>query len=437
MKENTIYQLGGIIENEIRLSYTGGAVDVYIPHNKLSGFFNNLRALFIKLYCYDVNALYPTIMANTLMPIGKPMAFEGDIRALKPKAYGFFYCKISSPEYLEHPLLLRRIKTADGVRTIAGLGSWEGWIYSMEMDNAMKFGYTFEILKGYQFEKGYIFKEYVETMYNLRMEYDKSHPMNLIAKLLMNSLYGKFGMRMESTIIEIFNTNNKKDIQLLDNLLETHGSTIQDLMFIGNHYLSIRKTLLNYSYTEDEDMYHGLDVNIAIASAISGGARLWMSTFKNSSHPNSVFTMKDHPKFNLYYSDTDNIVIDAPLPDILVGPLLGQFKLEHLISRAVFLAPKVYGFITEDGTEVIKVKGLSKDALTDIHVNDLEQLLIKDSSLEFSQAKWFKKMIEGEISIKEVAYTLKTTSNKRSPIYIDNILSNTKPYNYDDINNNN
>ena len=34
-------------------------------------------------------------------------------------------------------------------------------------------------------------------MYNLRLQYDKGTPMNLIAKLLMNSLYGKFAMKLE------------------------------------------------------------------------------------------------------------------------------------------------------------------------------------------------------------------------------------------------
>jgi len=40
-----------------------------------------------------------------------------------------------------------------------------------------------------------------------------------------------------------------------------------------------------------------------------------------------------------------------------------------------------------------------------------------------------------EISINEIAYTLKVTSNKRSSIYIDNVFENTKPLNYDEINN--
>jgi len=64
------------------------------------------------------------------------------------------------------------------------------------MDNAIKFGYQFEILKGYQFERGDLFYAYINKYYELRNLYDKSHPMNLIAKLLMNSLYGKFGMKV-------------------------------------------------------------------------------------------------------------------------------------------------------------------------------------------------------------------------------------------------
>ena len=194
LSKDTIYQILENIEQAIRESYTGGAVDVYIPHNKTSGFFGKLEA---NLFCYDVNSLYPSVMANNPMPVGLPTYFEGDIRRIELDSYGFFYCKITSPDYLEHPILQRRIKTSDGLRTIAGLGSWEGRICSAELDNAVKFGYQFEILKGYQFETGDLFSEYVNRMYNLRLQYDKGTPMNLIAKLLMNSLYGKFAMKLE------------------------------------------------------------------------------------------------------------------------------------------------------------------------------------------------------------------------------------------------
>jgi hypothetical protein len=166
MPANSIYQILGKTEFDIRESYTGGSVDVYIPSNRTTPFFGNYRPMHRLLYSYDVNNLYPTVMANAPMPIGKPVAFEGDIIKVEPEAFGFFYCKISTTKYLEHPILQRRIKTENGMRSIAGLGSWCGWIFSTEMDNAVKYGYQFEILNGYQFDKGKIFKDYVLKMFS-------------------------------------------------------------------------------------------------------------------------------------------------------------------------------------------------------------------------------------------------------------------------------
>ena len=51
----------------------------------------------------------------------------------------------------------------------------------------MKYGYTFKVLRGYLFDKAVIFKDFVEKLDNLRKQYPKGTPMNLTAKLLMNS----------------------------------------------------------------------------------------------------------------------------------------------------------------------------------------------------------------------------------------------------------
>ena len=59
--------------------------------------------------------------------------------------------------------------------------------------------------------------------------------------------------------------------------------------------------------------------------------------------------LKNNPKFKLYYSDTDSVFINQPLLDHLIGSGLGQFKLENIINKAIFLAPKVYALVTEDG----------------------------------------------------------------------------------------
>jgi hypothetical protein len=296
MPENTIFSIHGKAEQDIRQSYTGGAVDVYIPHSKIGSFFSKTWRT---LYYYDVNSLYPTVMARGDMPIGNPTVFEGDIRSINPEAYGFFYCEITSPEQLEHPILQRRIDTSDGTRTIAGLGTWKGWIFSVEMDNAMKYGYTYKILKGYEFKKGNIFKEFVNTMYKLRQEYTKDHPINLIAKLMMNSLYGKFGMKDQLSIVEIFEIKNEQDKIAFKQLVDLWGNCIQDWVSLESHLVVIRdkKQDLRNDPEDSNYSYGGTDINIAIASAITAYARSYMTFFKNN------------PNFQLYYSDTDSAVI--------------------------------------------------------------------------------------------------------------------------------
>jgi hypothetical protein len=117
----------------------------------------------------------------------------------------------------------------------------------------------------------------------------------------------------------------------------------------------------------------------------------------------------------------------------MIGNNLGQFKLEHVIKKAVFLAPKVYALITEDGQEIIKVKGLKHDVISRLTFSDIEALLIKDSSREFHQEKWFKSIIDGQITTSDMIYTLKSTSNKRLHIYNEGVFTNTKPFNYNEI----
>lgn len=67
-------------------------------------------------------------------------------------------------------------------------------LFSEEMYNAEKYGYKFNIIWGYVFEKDNIFKNYVDFLYAIRSNYPKTDPMNFITKILMNSLYGRFGM---------------------------------------------------------------------------------------------------------------------------------------------------------------------------------------------------------------------------------------------------
>ena len=47
--------------------------------------------------------------------------------------------------------------------------------------------------------------------------------------------------------------------------------------------------------------------------------------------------------------------------------------------------------------------------------------------------KMNKNFIQGDIRVVVVAYTLKVSTNKRQPIYINGVYENTIPYYYKDI----
>ena len=94
----------------------------------------------------------------------------------------------------------------------------------------------------------------------------------------------------------------------------------------------------------------------------------------------------------IYYMDTDSLIVDRPLPDWMVtNNELGKLKLEHFVKEGVFLAPKVYALKTDDGKEIIKVKGLSLNTIRkDLTFDIMLSLLNKDKSLVFNQIKSFR-----------------------------------------------
>jgi DNA polymerase type B, organellar and viral len=311
-KANIPIVLGKIYDN-IKLAYTGGSVDVYKPYGR-------------NIYRYDVNSLYPSQMLKQDMPIGYPTYFEGNIFKHVDKPFGFFNCKITTPDNLNEPILQLRFKLNNSIRTIAPLGTWEGMYFSEEINNAIKYGYKIEVLSGYLFEKKNIFNDYVEYLYKLKSNSKKGTPMYTISKLLLNSLYGRFGMSPEMSKHLIIN-NDELDNYLLD-------GTLLDFDQLENkkYLISIKNTKKNKS----DDFYNKINISVPIAAAITAYSRIHMSNFKNN------------PCFNLYYSDTDSIDINKKLSEQFIGTELGKMKFENEFKEVVYLAPKVYGWINNE-----------------------------------------------------------------------------------------
>jgi len=124
--------------------------------------------------------------------------------------------------------------------------------------------------------------------------------------------------------------------------------------------------------------------------------------------------------------DTDSIFTTTQLPEHNLGSALGQMKLEYVANKAIFIAPKVYGLILTDGTEIVKIKGSKPNHEVDVAY--LESLLQKDNTIEINQEKWYRDIIESTINIRSTLYTLKVTEGKRQLVYYGGIFTHTNPY---------
>jgi hypothetical protein len=97
--------------NNIVKSYTGGSVDVFKPLG------NNVNR-------YDVNSLYPSVMAKLPSPVGNIKLFKGNPFDFIEKPFGFFKVRVEAPLAMNVPILQTRIKTSiSGIRTISPVGN--------------------------------------------------------------------------------------------------------------------------------------------------------------------------------------------------------------------------------------------------------------------------------------------------------------------------
>jgi hypothetical protein len=387
-------KLGGDIYDFIKESYTGGRVDVFIPEIP-----KDQGAKY-----YDVNSLYPTVYSQMPMPVGNPTWFSGNILDSDPQAFGFFRCNIIAPKDMNIPILQTKIKTNSGFRTVAPLGQWSGVYFSEEIKLAMSYGYQIEVIEGYTFDRDVVFNKYANDMFSIKSSHNPSDPMYLISKLLLNSLYGRFGMSID-------NINHK--IVSSDNLT----SFISNVSLVGNVDLNNGYHIISYKVPrdfKDGNDISSMNVSIGIAAAITAYARNHMQQY-----------LQDN-RYKVYYTDTDSAVISDSLDSKHVGKGLGQMKLEYDVNKGVFLAPKVYSIVTNEGKVITKVKGL-KDNNIDYSI--FESLLSKDSSVKLNNQKWFRSIASGSIEVKDQLYELSMTENKRHFIFDKSgKVVDTKPF---------
>jgi hypothetical protein len=226
---------------------------------------------------------------------------------------------------------------------IFGTGKFRGVYFSEEFKYARSIGYNVIPLRGYLFYKGEgLFDNFVNELFNKRMiaKTEGNKGLSDLYKILMNSLYGRFGIKPDSTVTTIL------DEDQLKLFTEEQKREYEQYTALGNDYF-----ILEYQSNTFESGSHWnppRKAAVQLSAAVTASALIYMHRFLN--------------REDCFYTDTDSVVLSNPLPsEVINKEVLGLLKLEYVVKKGYFLAPKCYSNRPEGKPDVVVHKGLAKN----------------------------------------------------------------------------
>ena len=219
---------------------------------------------------------------------------------------------------------------------------FSGWLCEPEIKHALDLGYEVTELKDLHYSKAIRpFKEFVEFFYNLRVEMrKKDDPSQLWIKLILNSLYGRFGMKKIAIRID-----NDEEIEKI----------IEDGKLDQYHF----------------DYYDGVRGSLPFLVGIEGEKKPSSTWFGFASFTTSYARVSLNKAIlaagdGAYYCDTDSLFFNADnleevLKEITIGDSLGEWGYEiEEPTNFIGYEPKAYLFITDEKKKIkIRHKGVS------------------------------------------------------------------------------
>ncbi|CUR51617.1 Type B DNA polymerase [Nitrosotalea devaniterrae] len=169
----------------------------------VGGRFEMLKRGFIgTAHLYDINSAYPDAIRK-IPDLSKGKWIRS--KSIHPDSkMGFFRIRANIPDNEHIPPFPFRIKN----NIIFTSGKFETYV-TLEELQVCKDARFYKILDSYQFisrSKTYPYKEFIEKMYQKRLELKrKNDPMQLPIKIILNSIYGKTGQKINWIIGNLFN----------------------------------------------------------------------------------------------------------------------------------------------------------------------------------------------------------------------------------------
>lgn len=290
------------LRNYLFDAYYGGRVEAY------------KRGRIKNIFVSDYNSLYPAMMLNEYPKPNKYKYLRYPDKTIINNE-GVSHVKISIPK-TDKPLLPFRDK-----KLIFPVGTFTGKYSNLELREAVNQGATIKNIYSSLIytETHSPFRSFVEDLYSKREIYKKNNsPLQIIYKIMLNSLYGKFGQR--------------------------RGFTLE-------------------SFKAEPDAYYGDDTYIDDDSLF---AYTKTDSYKNASYVFPIYSLyvtaygrlklhEEMIKHDAYYVDTDSIFSKHEIED---SDKLGRLKTEFHIKDGVIIKPKLY-LIRNDDEVKVKAKGFT------------------------------------------------------------------------------
>jgi hypothetical protein len=289
-----------------RLAYHGGRAECF-KLGKLQGEF----------HMFDVNSMYPYQMSRWDYPVkllGKTTSKIFDFER---------YCYVSKVRVNTGKENVFPLKL-DNKKLVFPRGTFDTYLTTRELEYALKNSMVKKVYFSFVYRKANIFTEYVKFFYDIKQRYGKkgNGSFQYVAKLFLNTLYGKFGQR-----------NN---FYMPNKML---------LPFDGYFYDTATKQMyrrINGMSEKYVGWREGFDSFVAIPAHITADARMYLwEMIKNNKR--------------VVYCDTDSIITARP---VKTSEKLGGWSLKKKAKNLIIYGNKDYVF----GKDIV-TKGIKKNAV--------------------------------------------------------------------------
>lgn len=348
----------------------------------------------------DVNSLYPSVMLGSFPT--KLLGSYSDIKVtdkiLDRDDVGMCgYVRINSRDTC-YPMRYNK-------RLCEVTGTFDTFLCGIELSKAISLGHVKAIHRLAIYEMQPVFKEFIEFFWGKRQQFKKQgdRVKEQLVKLLMNSLYGKFGMKGFNWLD--FSVDNLKVYY------EMHGGVMPDC-YDKEDWQPLLNNFTSAHHFLDLDRpaklrYLSGKLQIQIPTGEHSESFCAIAAFVTSYARERLRNLISIAGYrNTYYCDTDSLFIsDMGLHNLkAAGEVseteLGKLKIEGKAKNPIFYGPKDYEF-----NDKKVLKGIRKNA---VH--------IKGTTYEQDQFEGLKSVLnrggERYIEIKRIRKTNKREYNK-------------------------